>query len=271
MGRYANRIKNAAFTIGGREYKLTPNDGPHHKHGVFEKRLFKGEIQGDTLVLKRYCPSVEEGYPGNLTLEVRYTLGDDGSFTVKYIATTDADTVLNITNHSFINLNGHACGSVLDHTLYLNSDSYTETDENGYPTGNILPVDGTPLDFRTQKPIGRDIFSDFPAVKQAKGYDHNMIIKGEPGTLRKAAELTGDQSGIKMTILTTQPAAQLYTANYVEQDAVPFGKDGVMHRAYGSVCIETQHYPASPNFPQFPSTLLYSGDVFAQTTVWKFS
>ena len=271
VGRYANRIKNSAFTLNGREYKLTPNSGAHHLHGVLNKRLFEGEIQGDTLILRRLCPAAEEGFPGNLMLEVRYALDGAGALNINYSATTDADTVLNITNHSFFNLNGHASGDVFGHTLYINSDSYTEADDEKIPTGKILSVSGTPLDFRAGKTIGKDIFSDFGSVKQARGFDHNMIIGGEAGTLRKAAVARGDRSGVVLTVYTTQPAAQLYTANYVEEDAAPFGKGGAKYCAYGAFCFETQHYPASPNFSDFPSTLLRAGDRFSETTVWKFS
>lgn len=271
VGRYANRIRNAELSIGGKTYALEKNLGEHHLHGVFSKRVFETEIAGDTLIFRRLCPSMEEGIPGNLALEVRYTLRSDNALVLDYRATTDEETVLNLTNHAYFNLNGHDSGSVRGHVLRLDCDCYTDADADHIPTGRLVSVDGTPMDLRREKALSEGLGSDFKAIAECNGYDHNYVINGERGTLREFAKLRGERSGIILTAETTQPGVQLYTANFLDEDPVTCGKGGVKYRNYDAVCLETQHYPASPAFPQFPTTTLRPGEEFRETTVYRFT
>lgn len=271
VGRYANRIRNAELHIGGKTYALEKNLGEHHLHGVFSKRVFETEIAGDTLILRRLCPSLEEGIPGNLALEVRYTLRSDNALVLDYRATTDEETVLNLTNHAYFNLNGHDSGSVRGHVLRLDCDCYTDADADHIPTGRLASVDGTPMDLRREKALSEGLGSDFKAIAECNGYDHNYVINGERGTLREFAKLRGERSGIILTAETTQPGVQLYTANFLDEDPVVCGKGGVKYRNYDAVCLETQHYPASPAFPQFPTATLRPGEEFRETTVYRFT
>lgn len=261
VGRYANRIKDASFTLGGKSYRLEKNDGENHLHGVYCRRVFSGSAEGDSLVLRLHSPDGEEGFPGAVELEVRYTLREDNALVLEYRAETDAETVLNLTNHSCFNLNGG--GDVLGHRLTLWADSYTESDAHTLPTGRILPVEGTPLDFRAGKPIGAQL-------RECGGYDHNFVLSGKAGELRRFASAEGERSGICMEAFTTQPGAQLYSGNFLDADPVGHGKGGVKYPRYGGFCLETQHYPCSPNFPQFPSTVLRPGEQFRETTVYRF-
>ena len=268
VGRYANRIKGAAFDLDGRRYTLEPNDGSNHLHGVYCRQVFDGAVENDTLVFRRVSPDGEEGYPGTLSFEVRYTLRDDNALVIEYRATTDADTVVNFTNHTYFNLNG--AGDILSHRLTLAASRFTEGDAETLPTGNILPVDGTPMDFRGGKPIGEGIASDYEQITLCRGYDHNYILDTGGSLMESFAEATGDRSGIRLKAYTTQPAVQLYTGNYVDNDSAPHGKGGVRYPRYAGFCLETQHYPCSPNYPQFPSTVLRPGETYRHKTVYRF-
>ena len=268
VGRYANRIRNAAFRLGRRRYTLEPNDGKNHLHGVFSRCLFEAAVLDGALVLRRVSPAGEEGYPGTLSVEVRYTLSDDSALRIDYAAETDAPTVLNLTNHSYFNLNG--AGDILGHRLRIDADAFTEVDAELLPTGRILSVDGTPLDFRDAKPIGREIAAPFEQLVLARGYDHNFVLNGEAGTLRRFAEATGDRTGIRLEAFTTQPGVQLYTGNYVDEDTAPFGKGSVRYPRFAGFALETQHYPDSPNRRSFPSTVLRPGERYRETTVYRF-
>ena len=268
VGRYANRIKGARFWLNGREYTLEKNDGDNHLHGVYCKQVFAGAAEGETLVFRRVSPDGEEGFPGTLRFEVRYRLTDDNALEMEYVARTDADTVLNFTNHTYFNLNGG--GDVLSHRLMLCAERFTEGDAQTLPTGRVLRVVGTPMDFRAGKTIGEDMDFDCEQIRLCRGYDHNFVIKGTPGELRKMAAAEGDLSGIRMEASTTQPAVQLYTGNYVDQDAAPCGKGGVRYPRYAGFCLESQHYPCSPNFPDFPSTVLRPGEEYREKTVYRF-
>ena len=267
VGRYANRIKGAAFTLNGKRYRLKADNAGNHNHGVFHQRVFDSGARGNTVFMHYVSPDGEDGFPGRLNVEVAYRLTDGNALEITYTATADADTVLNLTNHSYFNLNGH--DNVLGHRLRLFSDSYTEADETGAPTGEIKSVIGTPLDFTGEKAVGRDIHSPYPPLARCHGYDHNYVLEND-GKLREFAILKGDQSGIIMTCRTTQPAFQLYTANYVEDCPIP-GKCGVSYTKYAALCLETQHYPASPNYPHFPSTVLRKGETFRERTIYQFS
>ena len=263
VGRYANRIRGARFTLDGREYVLSKNDGNNHLHGNFGKELFAASVEEDTLVLRRTSPDGEEGYPGTLEVEVRCRVTADDALELTYLARTDAPTVLNLTNHSYFNLGGG--GDVLDHELFLDADAYLEVNGETIPTGRILPVAGTPMDFRTPRAIG-----DTDWFLPHRGYDHSYALPDD-GALRTAARVFCPRTGIELTCRTTQCAVQLYTGNYVDEDAAPCGRNGVRYPRYAAVCLETQHHPCSPNFPQFPTSVLRPGETYRQTTVYRFS
>ena len=268
IGRYANRIKGARFWLNGREYVLEKNDGENHLHGVYCTSVFDGAVEDGALVLRRVSPDGEEGYPGTLHVEVRYALTDRNELVMDYRAVTDADTVVNFTNHTYFNLNGG--GDVLGHSLSISADHFSEGNAQTLPTGRILRVIGTPMDFRAGRTIGEDIDCDWDQIRTCRGYDHNFVIRGEAGELRKMTAARGDVSGIRMEASTTQPAMQLYTGNYVDGDAAKSGKGGVRYPRYGGFCLESQHYPCSPNFPDFPSTVLRPGEEYHETTVYRF-
>lgn len=266
VGRYANRIKGASFQLNGQTYTLEKNDGNNHLHGAYCTAMFDAETEGEALVLRRRSPDGEEGYPGTLDMEVRYTLTPDNALRIEYIARTDADTVLNLTNHSYFNLAGQGQGDILDHCLQLSCDSFTEADLETLPTGTILPVGGTVLDFRTSRPLKDGLPAEDSLLTPYLGYDHNMIFGAE----RKGRAFCS-RTGIRMDMTTTQPAVQLYTGNFIDGDTAPCGKGGIRYPRYAGFCLETQHYPASPNFPQFPSTVLKPGEEYRHETVYRFS
>ena len=268
VGRFANRIKGAAFVLNGKRYALEKNDGENHLHGVYLRTVFDGAAEGDALVFRRVSPDGEEGYPGTLTFQVRYRLREDNALEIDYTATTEADTILNFTNHSCFNLNGG--GDVLGHTLTIHADRFTEVDAQSLPTGRIMRVMGTPMDFRAGRVIGEDIHCGWDQLEYCVGYDHNFVIRGEPGELRKMAAARGDVSGIRMEACTTQPGMQFYAGNYLDLDAAPCGKGGVRYPRYGGFCLESQHFPCSPNFPDFPTTVLRPGEEYRETTTYRF-
>jgi aldose 1-epimerase len=268
-GRYANRIGNARFELDGHTYTLAKNNGEHHLHGGtrgFDKRIWKAEPQGDDAVRLTYTsPDGEEGYPGTLQVAVTYKLSTKDALSISYEATTDKPTVLNLTNHTYWNLAGS--GDVLKHELRLNARQFTEVDAGLIPTGRYLPVAGTPLDFTAAKPIGRDI-AGLKGEGLPGGYDHNFVIDGKPGELALAAEVRDPASGRKMRVLTTQPGVQLYTANHLKDVG---GRGGQIYGPYAGLCLETQHFPDSPNKPNFPSTVLRPGGKFRSITVYEFA
>lgn len=269
-GRYANRIKNAKFTLEGREYKLTPNSGQHQLHGGnigFNKVLWKAEPfenAGSSGVLFKYLSrDGEEGYPGNLDTRVTYTLTDDDELKIEYTAVTDKTTVINLTNHSYFNLAGHNGGSILSHQMQINSDTITESDSDLIATGNFLKVVNTAYDFRQLKTMGQDI------GKLDNGYDINFVLtKQSPAELSFAAKVVEPKSGRVMEICTTEPGIQFYTGNFL--DGVK-GKDGAVYNKQTAFCLETQHFADSPNHPQFPSTVLRPGETYRHLVVHKFS
>lgn len=271
VGRYANRIKNSEFMLNGKTYSLEKNDGNNHLHGIFCHDVFDGRIDGDSVVFTKYSPSSDEGYPGNLTLEIRYILTEDNALDISYRATTDEDTVVNFTNHSYFNLNGADGSEITGHMLKIDADTFTEADAETLPTGRILSVASTPLDFRSSKRIGDDIDDEYDQIRYGHGYDHNFILNGPSGELREFAEAWSDRSGIFMSCSTTEPAVQFYSGNYLEGDMAEHGKGGVKYPNRSGFCLEAQHYPCSPNFPEFPSTVLKKGEVYHQETVYRFS
>lgn len=266
VGRYANRLQGGRFTLNGQEYTLEQNDGENHLHGVYGRKIFSAAVEGETLVFRRTSPKGEEGFPGTLLCQVRCSLTEDNGLVLAYEAQTDEDTILNFTNHSYFNLNGR--GDVLKHKLTLLAERFAEGKEGTLPTGRLLPVENTVMDFRGGKQIGQDLFSNDPQLALCRGYDHSYALP-EGGTLYKFAEAKGDETGLCLEAFTTQPAVHLYTGNYVDEDTAPFGKGGVRYLRHGGFCLETQHYPCSPDFPQFPSVVLRPGETYRQTTVYR--
>lgn len=268
VGRVANRIAGGRFTLDGQTYKLAVNNGTNHLHGGlagFSMKLWAAALAGNNAVAFTYrSPDGEEGYPGTLDVRVVMTLTEENELRLDYRATTDRPTILNLTNHSYFNLAGK--GLVLDHELKLGAQAYTPVDENSIPTGEIRPVSGSPVDFTRPAPIGSR-FSQLGS--QPVGYDHNFIIDGGGKSLVLAAWVREPASGRVMETWTTEPGVQLYTANYL--DGKLTGKGGQRYERHCAFCLETQHYPDSINKPQFPSIVLRPGEVYQQTTIYKFS
>ncbi len=271
VGRYANRIKNAAFTLNGKDYSLSRNDGENHLHGVFDRRVFSATAENGALVLRYTSPDGEEGYPGTLEVTVTYTLTEDNALILDYRAVTDADTVVNLTNHSYYNLDGPTGGTVLAQTVRLAASRFTEAGPDTTPTGRILDVGGTALDFRREKAIGRDIASGEDQLRLCSGYDHNFILDREQPGFAFGGAAHSEKTGIEMTFSTTQPAVQFYAGNFLAGDAAACGKGGVRYPKHGGFCLETQHYPCSPNFPDFPSAVLRPGEEYREITEYRFS
>ena len=275
IGRYANRIANARFTLNGVEHRLAANNGPHNLHGglkgfdkvVWEARPLKAR-GGAALELTYLSRDGEEGFPGNLRARVAYTLTDRNELRVDYFATTDKDTVVNMTQHSYFNLAGEGAGDILGHYLTLYASRFTPTDATSIPTGELRAVRGTPFDFTRPQVIGARIEADDEQLRFGKGYDHNFVVGGRAGVLRKAAEAYEPTTGRVMEVWTTEPGVQLYTGNYL---AVERGKGGKPYPTRTGFCLETQHYPDSPNKPQFPSAALRRGGRYRSTTVYRFS
>ena len=271
VGRYANRIGNARFVLDGVEYKLAANNGPNHLHGGlkgFDKVLWKpvevtaGEDRA-WVKLSYLSRDGEEGYPGNLQCTVTYTLTNDDELRIEYEAQTDKKTVLNLTNHTYWNLSGQSAGSILGHELMLHASRFTIVDKNLIPVGITASVVDTPLDFLSPKPLGSRIH------QLSNGYDHNFVLSGPLGALKPCAIVREPSSGRIMEIATTEPGVQLYTGNNL--DGSLLGRGGKPCRKHAGLCLETQHYPDSPNKPQFPSTVLEPGRTFTSLTVYKFS
>lgn len=270
VGRYAGRIANGRCSIDGSEINLATNNGGNHLHGGvagFDRTLWAASFSEDParLSLSHTSPDGDEGYPGELSVQVTYTLSDD-ALLVEYVATTDAPTILNLTQHTYFNLAGQDGGDVLDHELQVRAESILEIDEGSIPTGSMLPLVGTPFDFREPKRIGRDIGEAHTQLELAKGYDHTFVLDRDSG--EPAIVYTDPASGRRLEIHTTQPGVQVYTANYL--DGSIEGKGGQVYDKHAGIALETQHFPDSPNHPDFPSTVLRPGETFRSRTVYRF-
>ena len=271
-GRFANRIAGGCFTLDGREYQLVKNNPDYQLHGGpdgFSNRLWKvAQTSESRAVFTLDSPDGDQGYPGAMHVEATYTWGDDNALTLEIKATADKPTVVNLTNHTYWNLDGEDSGSIFDHVLRINASRWLVTSEALIPTGELAPVEGTPMDFRTAKPIGRDIKADFPALRYGKGYDNCWVLDGQPG-LKLAAELSSETSGRRLEIWTDQPAAQVYTGNWL--DGSPVSKSGRSYRDYDGVAIECQGFPDAPNHPDFPSCVLRPGETWSRTIIFKLN
>jgi aldose 1-epimerase len=274
IGRYANRIANGAFTLDGKKYTLEKNDGPNTLHSGthgFDKEMWTGEpVKGKSAVAFTYLSKDgESGFPGNMKVEVTYTLNDENELVIDYEATTDKSTVVNLTQHTYFNLSGEGSGDILNTEMQLNASRFTPVDSTLIPTGELRPVKGTPMDFTTPAKIGARIDDKYDQLMLGKGYDHNFVIDRKGEGLALAARAYDPASGRVLEVSTTQPGVQFYTGNFL--DGTVTGKQGHAYQRRNAFCLETQHYPDSPNHPDFPTTTLRPDERFHSQTVFKFS
>jgi len=271
IGRYANRIAHGSFQLDVHTYSIPKNDGDNALHGGirgFDKVVWGAKQIPDGIELTYVSKDGDQGFPGNLSTTVRYTLSG-GSLRIEYSATTDKDTVLNLTNHSYFNLKGQGNGDVLGHVLKIDASRMTPVDATLIPTGELKSVEGSPFDFRTPHAIGERIEADDPQLRLGHGYDHNFVMDHAPGQLAEAAEVYEPTTGRILRVLTTEPGVQLYTGNFLDGSIT--GKEGRVYNRRFAFCLETQHFPDSPNHPSFPSTELKPGQEFHSVTVFQFS
>ncbi|MGP1623045.1 aldose epimerase family protein [Bacteroides heparinolyticus] len=274
IGRYANRINQGRIVLNGNTIQLPQNNFGHCLHGGpkgWQYQVFDAkQIDETTLELTRFSPDGDENFPGNVTAKVLFKLTEDNAIDIKYSATTDKTTIINMTNHSYFNLSGNPAQAATDHILYVNADTYTPVDNTFMTTGEIAPVKDTPMDFTTPKAVGQDIANfDFDQLKNGNGYDHNWILNTQGDITRIAAKLTSPVSGITLEVYTNEPGIQVYTGNFL--DGTVKGKKGIVYNQRASVCLETQHYPDSPNKPEWPSVVLEPGQTYNSECIFKFS
>lgn len=270
VGRFANRIAKGRFTIDGVTYQIPINNGPNALHGGpvgFDRYVWKAEEVAGGVEFTHLSPDGDMGFPGTMTAKVRYTL-DGRTLRLDYSATTDKATILNLTNHSYFNLRGNEAGDILGHVVELSANHYTPTDASQIPTGEIASVAGTPLDFRTPRVVGQRINENFEQLTMARGYDHNFVVNGAAGTLRRAARVTEPEHGRTLMVETTQPAVQFYTGNFL--DGTVTGRHGKKYAQRTGLCLETQAFPDAPNHANFPSSVLRPGETFESTTTFTF-
>lgn len=279
IGRYGNRIGGAQFELDDSTYTLAANDGPNHLHGGvkgFDKVIWDAEPfedeRGTGLILTYTSPDGQEGYPGQLNATVTYLLTDENELIFDYEATTDKATPVNLTQHTYFNLAGDGSGDILDHQMMINADAFTPVDSTLIPTGELRPVEGTPFDFRQPTAIGARIDADNEQIRFGPGYDHNFVLNRADAlaaSLTLAARVTEPRSGRVMEVFTTEPGIQFYSGNFLDGSLT--GKGGVAYEHRTGFCLETQHFPDSPNKPGFPSTILRPGETYHSRTVYKFS
>lgn len=277
IGRVANRIRDARFTLNGKQYQVARNDGDNHLHGGtvgFNKKIWDCAApeseEGNSVALTLFSPDGEEHYPGNLKVKVTYTFDDKNALSIAYEAVSDQDTVVNMTNHAYFNLAGHSAGCICDHKIRVNALQYSVSDSSCSPTGELKDVKGTVLDFTEMKPLhtGLRLVGSDPDMTAAGGYDHNYILNKPLGEYGLAATLKDDASGRVMDVYTDMPGMQLYSGNFMHGDTV--GKDGYVYKKRDALCLETQYYPDAVNFPQWPSPILRAGEQYKFTTVYAF-
>jgi len=276
VGRYANRIAGGEFTLHGKRYHLAKNEGDHHLHGGtrgFNKVSWQIKDLIDdvapSVILTYLSPDSEEGYPGNLRVTVTYRLTEKNELRIDYAAETDKPTIINLTHHSYFNLVGAGTGDILGHALKIFADKFSPVDDRLIPTGEFRSVKGTPMDFRQPTQIGARIEQQDEQLMMGNGYDHNWVLNKEEGALALAARVMESQSGRTMEVYTTEPGVQFYSGNFLDDRIA--GKDGQIYRHRGGFCLETQHFPDSPNRPDFPSTVLEPGAKYQSTTIYRFS
>lgn len=274
IGRYGNRLAKGKFNLNGQEYSVPLNNGENALHGG--KKGFQDvvwdvdSVDDNSIVFSYLSPDMEEGFPGNLDVKVRYTLTNDNELKIDYEATTDKATVINLTNHAFFNLNGEGSGDILNHRLQIYADRFVPVNENLIPTGELIPVEGTPFDFQEAKTIGQDIEAENQQLEFGGGYDHTFVLSGKKSSgMTHAATAWGNRTGIVLDVYTEEPGMQLYTGNAMEGKNEM--KTGSMDDFRTAFCLETQHFPDSPNQPDFPSTVLEPGDTYSTSTIYKFS
>ena len=271
-GRYGNRIAKGRFTLDGVEYKLAVNNGENALHGGikgFDKKVWSARQDGQKLEMRYVSRDGEEGYPGTMTTVVTYTLTDDNEFRIDYDITTDRNTVKNVTNHAYFNLAGQGEGDILGHQITLYADRFTPVDAGLIPTGELRPVAGTPFDFREPHTIGERIDANDEQIRFGKGYDHTYVLNGAMGSLHPVARVVEPKSGRVMEVSSTEPGVQFYTGNFL--DGTLTGKGGKVYKHRYGFCLETQHFPDSPNKPNFPTVVLKPGERYQSTTIYKFS
>lgn len=270
VGRSANRIGGACFTINEVEYKLEKNDNDNNLHsglGYYHLRFWEAKEVSDTAItFTLESQDGDQGYPGNVTIEMTYLLTEDNELRITYDAVSDADTIINLTNHSYFNLDGHASGDVLAQEIWLDSDAFTRADAQSIPTGEILDVTGTPMDFRQAKSIGAEIDAEYEALILGGGYDHNWVVKTE-GAYTLIGNLSSKETGIKMEVYTDMPGVQIYTGNFIQNE---IGKNDVVYGKRAGVCFETQYYPDAIHYSHFPSPLVKAGEKYHTVTGYKF-
>ena len=273
IGRYGNRINQGRFSLDGQEYQLPQNDFGHCLHGGpkgFHHAVWEAEQQNDTtLNLKLFSPDGEFGFPGNVNVTVVYTLTHDNAINIAYKATTDAPTILNLTNHSYFNLSGNPSNDILDETVWFDADGFTPIDSTFMTSGEIVPVVGTPFDFTTAKTIGKDLSKNDEQLNNGRGYDHNMVLRSPRDISKPAAIVTDSVSGIKMEMFTNEPGIQFYIGNFL--DGTVKGKKGIAYPNRSAICLESQHYPDSPNKAQWPSVVIRPGETYSSNCIYKFT
>jgi aldose 1-epimerase len=275
VGRYANRIANGTFTLDGKTYALPKNDGPNTLHGgttrTFDKVMWESQPLKDKngVMFEYVSKDGEEGFPGNLKVRVTYVLTDSNELVIDYEATTDKATPINVSQHSYFNLKGEGNGDILDHEILINADRFTPVDKNLIPTGELQSVKGTPFDFTKSTRIGSRIEDNYEQLTLGHGYDHNFVLNRKGAGMTLAARVYEPTTGRVLEVSTTQPAVQFYTGNFLDGSVT--GKSGHVYKRRNGLCLETQHYPDSPNHPDFPNTILKPGEKFHQTTAFKFS